>query len=414
MLPGLPDLQVGFVFGGDFEIVRPLASGGMGAVYVARQRSTGRERALKVMLGHLLADADLRRRFEQEARVGAEIESEHVVEVVGAGVDAATGVPWMAMEFLPGESLAAHLERVGALPWQDVETIFLQLCHAVGAAHDKRIIHRDLKPDNVLLAVSRRPVTRFNVKVLDFGLAKVLGEIQASHTRAIGTPLWMAPEQAEPGAKLTPAVDVWALGLIAFRALTGKNFWRAAQLAEVSPLMVLRETGLDPIPLATTRCTELGGHPLPAGFDAWLARCLDRAWDARFRDANEAFAALRPLLRATVAPTVIDVASRPAPPAPCSRDDAVPAKSSPPPVAAVTEEAPPAPAAFDAFSSAPRAPARSARPDGVRGFETVPCPVCGQHVFASDAECIHCRSPIGRSSSSPWAAYSPSGSKPRR
>src|SRR5262245_48171552 len=104
----------GLVVGNDFRIVRPLSSGGMGAVYVAEQISTGKPRALKLMHTTLVTDPKLRERFEQEARVGALIASDHVVQVVAAGVDI-SGTPWIAMELLEGEDLSAYVQRRGAL-----------------------------------------------------------------------------------------------------------------------------------------------------------------------------------------------------------------------------------------------------------------------------------------------------------
>src|SRR4051812_46361008 len=109
-------LGPGFVVGGEFTIRAPLDEGGMGAVYVAEQRSTGKLRALKVMHRAIVADAGLRRRFEQEARVASRIESEHVVEVLAAGVDEASGLPYLVMELLEGEDLRDRVAAVGALP----------------------------------------------------------------------------------------------------------------------------------------------------------------------------------------------------------------------------------------------------------------------------------------------------------
>src|SRR5450432_1296253 len=111
--PRISTLTPGTVFAGDYRVIQPLSEGGMGAVYVAEQISTGKHRALKLMLPQLVADPSLRRRFEQEARIASLIESEHVVEVVGAGVDAGTGLPWLAMELLNGEDLSKCVRRRG-------------------------------------------------------------------------------------------------------------------------------------------------------------------------------------------------------------------------------------------------------------------------------------------------------------
>jgi formylglycine-generating enzyme required for sulfatase activity/serine/threonine protein kinase len=292
----LATLVPGQIFAGDFLVVRPLSQGGMGAVYVVEQQSTGKPRALKLMQPELVADARLRKRFEQEARVAARIESEHVVEVIGAGVDAATGTPWLAMELLQGEELAAYVARRGPLPAAEVLEIFAQLTHALGAAHRAGIVHRDLKPENVFLATSRRSGAAFTVKILDFGIAKMTAEAQTSATAALGTPLWMAPEQAESRGTITPAADVWALGLIAFRLLAGQAYWRTASSENPSVPALMKEVLFDEIIPPSARAREVTNVPLPPGFDGWFARCVARRADERYPDATSAFAALAPLL----------------------------------------------------------------------------------------------------------------------
>jgi serine/threonine protein kinase len=291
-------LQPNALFAGDYRVVRPLSEGGMGAVYVAEQISTGKQRALKLMLPQLVADPKLRSRFEQEAKIGARIESEHIVEVVGAGIDAQTGVPWLAMELLRGEDLSALVTRAGALPQSAVLEIIEQLCHAVGAAHAVGIVHRDLKPENIFIAESRRTGARYMVKVLDFGIAKVTAEAKTAHTAAVGSPMWMAPEQTGRAAVGTGA-DVWAIGLIVFHLLTGRYFWRAADDDGATIAHLLREIVLDPSPGAPARAAELGrAQLLPPGFDAWFTRSVDRDAAARFPNAAEQSVALATLLRA--------------------------------------------------------------------------------------------------------------------
>lgn len=291
-------LEPGTTIGGVYRIVRPLSAGGMGAVYVAEQTSTKRERALKVMLPELVASPRLRERFVQEAQIGARIPSEHVVEVLDAGVDEPTGTPWLAMELLEGETLTARCEREGPLSWSLVRELFAQLGHALAAAHDAGIVHRDLKPDNLFLAKARRAAVPYTLKVLDFGIAKLLVEAGTRSTSALGTPLYMPPEQMIPGRPLTQAADVWAMGLIAFYALTNKSYWLSASSETASSMMLLNEVANMPIVPATQRLTELGGSVLllPPGFDAWFARCVDRAAERRFASARELCAALSPLL----------------------------------------------------------------------------------------------------------------------
>jgi serine/threonine protein kinase len=246
-------LNPGTIFSGEFRIVRPLSAGGMGAVYVAQQASTGKLRALKLMHPTLLADPRLRERFEQEARVGALIKSNHVVQVIGAGVDQPTGVPWLAMELLEGEDLAACIRRRRNLQPSEVYEIFRQVGHALGAAHAVGVVHRDLKPENIFLARSQDATGLTSVKILDFGIAKVVAESKTTATAALGTPLWMAPEQTDPRVPITPATDVWPLGLIAFTMLTGRVFWRTASDPMAGMTALMREILIDPMPPASQR-----------------------------------------------------------------------------------------------------------------------------------------------------------------
>jgi Ca-activated chloride channel family protein len=251
----------------------------------------------------LVADADLRARFEQEARVGAQIESDHVVQVVGAGVDVPTGLPWIAMELLKGVPLDIYLHRRGARPPGEVRFLFEQLCHALGAAHERGIIHRDLKPPNIFLSTSRVVGLSYVVKVLDFGIAKMLTESKTTKTAAVGTPLYMAPEQYEAG-HVCPATDVWALGLIAFELLTGRSYWKAAKDGSATPATIMYETCLGDLVPPSSRCVDLGvTADLPAGFDEWFCRCVQRKPDLRFLDARLAFESLAAVLGETKAPT---------------------------------------------------------------------------------------------------------------
>ncbi|AKF07955.1 serine/threonine-protein kinase [Sandaracinus amylolyticus] len=296
-MPALAQLVPGHVFARDFRILHLLAEGGMGAVYVVEQLSTGKRRALKAMLPQLVVDARARERFAQEARIAAHIESEHVVETVAAGIDEPTGLPWLAMELLEGRDLSHALRERGALPPSEVFEILQQLGDGLGAAHAKGIVHRDLKPENLFIAVSRRRGVPFTLKILDFGIAKLTQESRAtaSTTAAVGSPMWMAPEQTEQHARIRPATDVWALGLVAFYLLTGRSYWRVANHPEVRLTALFTEVLVTPLEPASVRAAQLGvGHLVPAGFDAWLARCLDRDPERRFPDARVALASLSP------------------------------------------------------------------------------------------------------------------------
>lgn len=299
-------LQVGEIFGEEYLVERPLSQGGMGAVYVALQQSTQKRRALKLMHPRLVTNDRARERFLQEARVGALIESDHVVEVVGAGISA-EGVPWLAMELLAGETLGEWVKRDRNLGLATTSEVFSQLGHALAAAHRQGIVHRDLKPDNIFVAESRQPGLPFVVKVLDFGVAKILDDDRRTRpTNAVGSPLWMAPEQTRASV-ITPAADVWALGVIAFYLLAGKPFWRSTQLEQL-----LHEVLFAPVPRASIRARELQcDHLVPAAFDPFFAKTIERDPAARFPDGQAAVDAF--LTFARQSPALPQASSRSAP-----------------------------------------------------------------------------------------------------
>lgn len=293
----------GTVIDGTFRIVRLLKQGGMGAVYVAQQEGTGAERALKLMHAHLVRDDSARARFELEAKISAKIDSDHVVDIVAAGIDEEEQTPYIAMELLEGEDLAARIRGKGALTVGETHLLFLQLGHALSAAHTAGIVHRDLKPENIFLAKPKRRGEPFTVKVLDFGIARVMADARLTLEGGIGSPIWMAPEQTGNTQPITPQTDVWAMGLLAFYVMTGKHFWFSLQDETASPLQVLGEIAKPSYETPTTRLLQLSStQKLPDGFDAWFAKCVTREADARFVDAATAVEALLPLIPADPPP----------------------------------------------------------------------------------------------------------------
>ena len=230
----------------------------------------------------------MRERFVREAQAAAAIDSDHVVEIVTAGVDEESGAPYIAMELLKGEELADAVERRGRLPLGEVREIFSQIGHALENAHSQGIVHRDLKPENIFLAQARRRAQPFTAKLLDFGVAKWLTHGNpALGTQPVGSPLFMAPEQTDSLGNICPATDVWALGLLAFYLLTGKCYWLGAEHASVPVL--LREVCIDPIIPASTRARALGvAAHIPKGFDAWFLRCVARDIGERYEEGGAA------------------------------------------------------------------------------------------------------------------------------
>jgi phosphate transport system substrate-binding protein len=292
-------MPVGAVVGGGYRVIRPIADGGMGSVFEVEQLATGARRALKVMHVQLASDAKLRARFVQEARVGVAIASDHVADVIDAGVDDETGLPFLVLELLEGVTLSRELRRRGPFEWVLAREVFRQLGHAVSAAHAKGIVHRDLKPANVFLAQSRTAGMPFVLKVLDFGIAEIVASVQQGGG-IIGTPTWMAPEQASPHARIGPTADVWALGLIAFALFTGRAYWPMANIEAAPTDAMLRRLASEEIAPASVRAASYGVTTLPEGFDDWFARCVDRDPARRYPDGSAACAAFAEMMDAAI------------------------------------------------------------------------------------------------------------------
>ena len=222
--------------------------------------------------------------------MAARIPSEHVAQIIASGVDEKLQIPWIAMELLEGQNLGDYVDEQGPISKETVRQILEQLCHAIAAAHALGIVHRDLKPANVFLSDARRVGAQKMVKVLDFGVARIIAEKLTVVGAPLGTPNWMSPEQTR-GETVTPATDVWALGLIAFYMLTGRLFWRAC-LRPDDEFGVLREIANEPIPIASARAVEIGvGDLVPRGFNEWFALCVARSPSERFVNAAAAYAA---------------------------------------------------------------------------------------------------------------------------
>lgn len=222
-----------------YEIREELGRGGMGVVYLARQAALKRDVALKLIRAGADAEADQLERFRVEAEAVAKLHHANIVQIFEIG--AVDGMPFCALEYLPGGNLADKLKS-GRLPANDAAALLECLARAVHHAHQKGIVHRDLKPANILLTEDGSP------KITDFGLAKRLEEENSHLTRTgavMGTPAYMAPEQAAGRtAEIGPAADLYALGAILYEALTGRPpftaesavaLLQAVQTAEVGP-----------------------------------------------------------------------------------------------------------------------------------------------------------------------------------
>lgn len=282
-------LYPGSVFAQRYRVVRELAAGSMGMVYEVEHVETGRACALKVMLPGTSRSADLRQRFETEARATASVRSDYVVQVFDAGVEPTSDTPFFVMELLEGEDLERRLSR-GPLPVGVTLRLLRQIASALDKLHARGVLHRDLKPENIFL--TQNDIGELKVKVVDFGVARLFEDAGAvTSTKAVGTPLYMPPEQFKSSRRITPAVDIYALGLIAFAMLTGHHYFALERDSSTSFLSFLKGTCQGPKEPASQRAARFGTE-LPPILDAWLFRTSHADPEKRYGTAGEAVMAL--------------------------------------------------------------------------------------------------------------------------
>jgi len=270
----------------------------MGAIFEAEHLATERRVALKLLFPHIMSVASARQKFELEAKVSARVNSPYIVEVLDAGFDEASKSPYLVMELLEGQTLAARVREQGPLGVDETLRLLEQVAAGLDAAHGykeasgtpKPIVHRDLKPENLFLA--RQHDGSIVAKILDYGIAKVLGDTTHISQEVRGTPLFMAFEQVTAGV-LSPQTDVWAFGLITYHMLTGARYWRSAERPGASVQSLFAEILTLPLEAPSARLREQKlDVSLPPAFDAWLLRCIDREPRQRYASAGAAVEAL--------------------------------------------------------------------------------------------------------------------------
>jgi serine/threonine-protein kinase len=287
-----------------YRILRRIGRGGMGEVFLAEHTAIGKQVAIKILSEDFARKPRIVQRFLQEARASSAIRHENVVDITDYG-HTPSGLPFLAMEYLVGEDLKATLRREGWLPWPRARRMVLQLLAALAAAHRHGVIHRDIKPENCF-RLQRGDNPDF-IKVLDFGIAKVVGEDVDQHLTqtgvVMGTAEYMSPEQARSDA-IDARTDLYAVGVILFEMLTGRVPFRAngfmgtlskhimepppsprqvAPLADISRALervVLRALAKEPserYPSAEAFAAALRALP---PFDDGVARPPRRSWPA--------------------------------------------------------------------------------------------------------------------------------------
>jgi serine/threonine-protein kinase len=356
---------------GPYKIRSRLGRGGMGAVYEAEEGAGGRLVAVKTLAAHFGDDAGLRRRFEGEIETLKALRHPGIVQLLAFGEE--DGIPYFAMELVPGKSLDQELRAGRLFTWRETVALAIEVVRALKSAHDHGVVHRDLKPANLLLL--DQPVDGTTVKLADFGIARLFGD--ASQTLAgtvVGTAEFMAPEQAA-GKQVDHRADLYALGLVMYAMLTGRPPFHGGDVSH----LLDRQRREEP-PRIATRVPDV-----PPELDQLVARLL--AKDPAHRPANalavgRSLAAIAGLpdtspgtaarptgAGATAAGTTAD---RPRPPTAASSSpaavdqfaatQAMPAAATPPPAADAAATA----------ASATRAHTHNASPSAFAGAPTVP------------------------------------------
>ncbi|KYG03021.1 hypothetical protein BE21_53700 [Sorangium cellulosum] len=285
--------MIGTLIEGKYRILRQLGAGAMGAVYQAEHMGTGRRVALKVITGELASRQDIIDRFWREAKAAGRIDTEHITQVLDSGVDRDRNLPYLVMEFLSGEDLHGLLKKTGPLAPDVALRVIAQACLGLRKAHEAGVVHRDIKPANLFLA--RRDSGEMIVKILDFGIAKVVME-QAQETETagltktgslLGSPLYMSPEQALGSKHIDHRSDLWSLGISLYQALSGRTPFD--HITAMGQLVVEINYGrLAPV--------QERAPWVPPEVAAVVDRALQRKPNDRFQSAAEMRDAILPLL----------------------------------------------------------------------------------------------------------------------
>jgi tetratricopeptide (TPR) repeat protein len=315
-----PTFAPGELLAGRYRIVRFIASGGMGEVYEAEDLELREPVALKTVRAEVARDGGIVERFKREIQLARKVTHPNVCRIFDVAHHRDpqrdprrpnSAVIFLTMELLPGETLAQRIRRAGPVPPEEALPIARQVAEALHAAHQAGVIHRDLKPGNVMLVESRSNVRTPRAVVTDFGLARLEAGSDSSGITLtgggiIGTPAYLAPEQLE-GGEITPAADIYALGLLLYEMLTGTLPF-LADTALATAVKRLREAPVSPR-------THIPG--LDSRWEAAILRCLEREPAARFATALDAVDALtRPLSKPAPQPVRPAAPPAPAPPHP--------------------------------------------------------------------------------------------------
>lgn len=273
-----PRLSIGVTFAGDYKVSRVIAEGDERSVYEAEQLSTGKPVALKVLAEGLVTD---REAFAAEVRVGGRIQTDHLVDVRAAGIDAETKLAFIAMELLSGKSLRRKVdESDAAAPLPEWDEVLSQTLRGLAAVHKAGVVHGGIQPHSVFLAVPGSAGEPFRVELFDIGIPAIARGKPASDAEHLP---YLAPEQLEGGTAV-PGSDVWSVAILAFEMLTHKRYWRSTGDATLRTEIT---GGAYEAPSQRARALGARYIPTPA-FDAWFSRCVAKDPAKRWPDADAA------------------------------------------------------------------------------------------------------------------------------
>src|ERR1700722_19159788 len=277
--------MLGRVFLGRYETIRLLGEGGMGRVYLARQLDLGRQVVVKVMHDHIAADAKFRERFARETLLMARFQHPYAVTLYDASLNDPQG-PCIVMEYIKGITLDTLLQRNGKLSPGRAARLLGQLSEVLQAAHSEGIVHRDLKPSNLMVVDPDTPYEK--LKVMDFGLAKLLGVAEGGLHKvsqtgaefAVGTPGYISPEQVR-GEELDHRSDLYSVGVLLFEMLTGRLPFTGNETMDV---LLAHATEAPP-----SFAEVSAGNSIPPAVEAVVRRCLAKKPDERPAGARDLY-----------------------------------------------------------------------------------------------------------------------------